>query len=504
MSSTYNPFLLTDFYKVSHVVQYPEATTNVLATWIPRSSYLKGIDHAVAFGFQAFIKEYLVDYFNDNFFNRPKNEVLAEYSRIIRYTLNDSSPKVDHLSALHDLGSLPLHIKALPEGTRVPLRVPMVTIENTHPDFFWLTNAIETLFSAECWQPVTSATIAAQYRDILDDACERTGGDPDLVQFQGHDFSFRGMEGWRAAAASGAGHLLSFAGTDTIPAILYLEEFYGANVEKELVGTSIPATEHSVMSAGIGVGNERETYRRLLAEVYPSGFLSIVSDTVDLWNVMTDIIPSLYDTIMAREGKLVIRPDSGDPVDIVCGTTWDDRTPYATEKTPAERGVYELLWDTFGGTYNGKGFKVLDPHVGCIYGDAITPARAKAIGERLEAKGFCTTSQVLGIGSYTYQYQTRDSLGQALKSTYVEVGGRGYNIFKDPVTDVKKIKKSLTGRVIVSTDEFGEIYVVDGLDRYTQESTAAGGDDLLQTVFLNGRTANFQTLAEIRARVAKR
>jgi nicotinamide phosphoribosyltransferase len=311
------------------------------------------------------------------------------------------------------------------------------------------------------------------------------------------------MCGVDAAASSGAGHLLSFSGTDTIPAILFLEEFYGADVEKELVGTSIPATEHSVMCAGIGVGGELETYRRLLEDVYPSGFLSIVSDTMDLWAVMEDILPALHDTIMGRDGKLVIRPDSGDPADIICGTGRHLASSGMLPRPflPEDYGVYELLWKQFGGTINEAGFKVLDPHVGAIYGDSITPARARDIVERLEAKGFDTTSQVLGIGSYTYQYQTRDTLGFALKSTYVEVDGKGIQIYKNPKTDSSGTKKSLKGRCVVSTSYDGDMCVVDGLDREAQEGLVAQGDDLMQTVFLNGQTFNIQTLAEIRKRV---
>ena len=489
-----NPFLLTDFYKISHPDQYPEGTEVVYSTGIPRESRIEGIDHVVMFGLQGFVKEYLIDYFNENFFNRPKDEVLAEYSRIIKFTLGVEEPDTSRIGYLHDLGYLPLEIKAVPEGSRVPLRVPMFTIENTDPKCFWLTNSLETLMSCEIWQSFTSATIAAEYRRILDHWCSVTGGDPSLVQFQGHDFSMRGMVKIGGAAASGAGHLLSFTGTDTIPAILYLEKFYGADVEKELVGTSIPATEHTVMCTGIGVEGELETYRRIIRDVYPSGFVSIVSDTLDLWKVMDEIVPALHDDIMSRDGRVVIRPDSGDPADIICGTH-----PYLGGATSEQKGVYELLWDQFGGTVNAKGYLVLDPHVGCIYGDSITLDRANDIMRRLAAKGFCVTSQVLGVGSYTYQYQTRDTFGFKLGATYVEVNGEGINIFKDPATDKAKVKKSLTGRVSVYR-QVGELYVIDGLTREKQDSYERY--DILETVFYNGELKRDETLAEIRARVA--
>ena len=440
-----------------------------------------------------------MEYWNEHFFERDKLDVLDEYQRIIRHTLGDPNPDVSHLAALWDLGYLPLSIRAVPEGTRVPLRVPMLTIENTDPRFFWLTNALETLFSVQVWIQATSATIAAQYRSLLDGWAARTGGDPEFVQFQGHDFSYRGHTSTPSAAASGAGHLLSFVGTDTIPAILYLEAYYGANVENELVGTSVPASEHSVMCAG-GRDGELETFRRLITKVHPTGIVSIVSDTWDLWHVLSDTLPQLHDTIMARDGKLVIRPDSGDPVDILCGTMQPHHGDYYLRRPGEETGVIEMLWNEFGGTINEAGYRVLDPHVGAIYGDAITLERARAICSRLADKGFASTNVVFGIGSFTYQYQTRDTFGFAMKSTYVEINGEPRFIQKDPVTDTKGTKKSLTGRVVVARDlPSGRLAVIDNLDRQKQKELHS--IDLLQIVFENGVMYNTQTLSEIRGRL---
>jgi nicotinamide phosphoribosyltransferase len=371
----------------------------------------------------------------------------------------------------------------------------MLTIENTDPHCFWLTNSIESLFSCENWLPGTSATIAASYREILDEWAEKTGADPDGVQFQAHDFSLRGMTSVESSAGSGAGHLLSFVGTDSIPAICHLEEFYGADVEKELVGTSIPATEHSVMCAH--GQDEVFSYRHLLTNVYPSGLVSVVSDTWDLFNVLTEVLPVLKDEIMARDGKLVIRPDSGDPADIICGTPRKVMHTYLG--TPAEKGVIEVLWDIFGGTVNEKGFKVLDPHVGAIYGDAITRERANNICDRLAVKGFASSNIVFGVGSFTYQYQTRDTFGFALKSTAVTINGEERAIFKDPITDIGKTKKSLTGRVVVADESHSGLVVVDGLNSVEQK--ALTDVDLLRPIFFNGQAMNFQTLAEIRERV---
>lgn len=493
MSDDYAATLLCDFYKVSHYDMYPEGTEVVYSGWTPRGSRLKGVDRVVAFGFQAFIQRYLIDYFNEHFFSRPKDEVVAEYVRILRNTLGIADPRTSHIEALWDLGYLPLEIKAIAEGTLVPVRAPMVTIVNTRPEFFWLTNYIETIFSNECWMPSTSATVAHEFRKLLDKYAEMTGGDPTAVAFQGHDFSMRGMSSLQAAAASGAGHLLSFTGTDTIPAILFHEKYYGANTDVEMVGASIPASEHSVMCSYME-GGELELFRHLIEDVHPSGFVSIVSDTWDLFRVLTEYLPALKDKILARDGRVVIRPDSGDPVDIITGT--NSRPGAVYEDTPQGRGVIECLWDIFGGTVNEKGYKVLDPHIGAIYGDSITLERTDAILSRLEQKGFASTNIVLGIGSYTYQFTTRDVFEFALKATSVTVKGIEKAISKDPATDTNHMKRSLKGRMKVTRID-GTITVTDGLTSVDHDP-----DDLLETVFKDGVLTKFQTLGEIRARLA--
>ena len=233
--------LLADFYKISHRKLYDRDKGIIYATWTPRKSRIEGINEIVVFGLQGFIKKYLIDYFNENFFNRSKDEVINEYKRIIKYTLGEDKADTTHLEKLHDLGYLPIKIDALEEGTICPIKCPCVTIQNTHPDFLWITNFIETLFSMEVWKPMTSATIAKKYRSIMDKWAEKTCDNNIHVDFQGHDFSMRGMGGLDSAMTSGAGHLTSFKGTDTIPAICYLENYYNADVEKEVVGTSIPA-----------------------------------------------------------------------------------------------------------------------------------------------------------------------------------------------------------------------------------------------------------------------
>lgn len=487
-----NPVLLCDFYKLSHRRMYPEGTQYVYSTWTPRKSYIPEIKEVICFGLQAFLKN-LNDTFRVNFFERNFDVVALEYGRFIKYTLGDNKPDTTHLRELWDLGYLPLEFRALAEGTRVPLRVPMITVRNTDPRFFWLTNYIETLMSCELWMPMTSATIADQYRKVMNKWAMKTTGSVEGVQFLGHDFSMRGMANVRAAAASGAGHLLSFVGTDTCPAIDFLEQYYHADIEKELVGTSVPASEHSVMCS-YGKDSEFDCYKRLMTEVHPHGFLSVVSDTWDLWKVISDVIAPLKDTIMARDGKVVVRPDSGDPVLILCGN------PFSTN--PAEnKGVVELLWDIFGGTINENGYKVLHPAIGCIYGDAITLERCAQICEYLEVKGFASTNVVYGIGSYSYQFNTRDTFGFAMKSTAVVVNGEERMIFKDPVTDTGT-KKSAKGRVVVIKDPVtGGLIVEDQMDIFMdekQEHPLEFKNDELKLVYRNGAILAGTTLSVIR------
>lgn len=479
-----NAMLLCDFYKISHKNMYPEGTSLVYSTWTPRASRMKDVNEVVCFGAQAFIKNYLIDFFNENFFDQPKEKIVKEYKRILKHTLGVDADST-HIEELHDLGFLPLKIKALPEGTLVPLRVPMLTIQNTDDRFFWLTNYIETLASCELWQATTSATIAHEYRKILDRASKFTVGNTDFVQFQGHDFSMRGMSSLNSAISSGMGHLLSFVGTDTIPAIQGAEVFYNANVEKELIGTSIPATEHSIQCA---YGNDWAYLKRMMTEVHPSGMVSIVSDGYDFWDVMTRVIPLLKEDILKRDGKVVIRPDSGDPVKIICG---DKDAPAFSA---ARRGAVESLWDIFGGTKTEKGFKVLDSHIGLIYGDAITLKRAEEICARLEENGFASINCVFGIGSYSYQYNTRDTFGFALKSTLCVINGVEKQIFKDPKTD-NGIKKSQKGKVAVLKDG-DTLKVVDGLSLHDKIS-----GDQLRTVFEDGQLIIDENFKDIRARL---
>ena len=491
-----NPLTQIDFYKADHRRQYPAGTSLVYSNLTARSAKHCGIPAPLFngcitfFGLQYFIKKFLIDEWYNNFFKLPKEIVVFQYKRRMDNALGPDAIPTDHIEALHDLGYLPLCIKALPEGSQVPIKVPCMVIYNTHPDFFWLTNYLETVLSAYMWKPITSATIAKHYNILLKNHSHQTGSDQGWVKFQAHDFSFRGMSGPEDAAISGAAHLTSFVGTDTVAAIDLLETYYNADSTNQLVGCSVPATEHSVMCMGTK-DNEIGTFRRLITEIYQKGIVSIVSDTWDFWKVVTEYATELREEILDREGKVVFRPDSGDPVKIICG---DEELLGVEGKVPQYRGAVECLWNVFGGTVNEEGYKVLDPHVGVIYGDSITLERAHLILKNLKKKGFAANNVVFGVGSYTYQHVTRDTFGFAVKSTAGCVNGEYREIFKDPVTD-DGVKKSLKGFIKICKDNDGNYVAFD------QQKTIYEPDDLMQDVFKDGNLVKQTSLEEIRALV---
>ncbi|QFG10307.1 nicotinamide phosphoribosyl transferase [Mycobacterium phage DyoEdafos] len=480
----------TDAYKLGHIDQYALSgeVTRVYSNWTNRKSRLPGVDKVVHFGLQAYIQAHLVDAFEPFFKTLDEDQVAELYEERVAQILGPDAAKSigsDHIRKLHRLGYLPLRFNAVPEGTAVPIGVPSFTVENTHPDFYWLTNYVETGLSAGVWQASTSATIAREYRKVLDAAAKRTGADPAGVDWQCHDFSYRGMSSHESAASSGAAHLLSFTGTDSLVALDWIDRYYGG----EFVAGSVPATEHSVMCTGIETVGELETFKRLL-DLYPTGIVSVVSDTFDLWAVLTRYLPTLYGQIVGRDGKLVIRPDSGDPEKIICGD------PNAPKGSNEWWGALNLLYDTFGGVKNDAGYIELDSHVGLIYGDSITLDRAKSITDRMEKLGFASSNVVFGVGSFTYQHNTRDTFGSAMKATWAEVDGRGYNLLKNPVTD-DGTKKSATGRLAVLRDLQGELVLVQNADQYDEFASE------LRPVWENGKFVLRQSFAGVRGTLAQ-
>ncbi|ATW58260.1 nicotinamide phosphoribosyltransferase [Pseudomonas phage ventosus] len=589
---------MVDVYKIGHADMYTEGTDFLYSNLTPRSDkYFRasGVSKMydgkmVVFGTQGSIMEIVEDW-NDSFFSQPKEKVIRRYRRRVNGVIGEGKVSTKRMEALHDLGYLPLEIKTIDEGARIGMKVPMLTIKNTIGEFFWLVNYLETALSDQIWQLATNATIAYEYKRILVAAALRTGAATEGVLFQGHDFSMRGMPGYIAASRSGSGHLASFSGTDTVGAIDYIEDYYGEGLDLDayFIAGSIPATEHAVSSSNIltraarmeseftgAMGEECRDLRleaetefliHYITKLNPNGFCSYVADTYNYFGVLTEVLPRAYSQIMARDGRLVIRPDSGDPLTIICGSidkvyktleealeeerdahyeeaaedcegshnigadyyetlvyitdeskyyniktkfeynrhdkqyyyidNWGDAgEPVATEVQPSAemKGSIQLLWETFGGTVNAAGFKELDSHIGLIYGDSITLARAQAITDRLEKLGFASTNVVFGIGSYTYQCNTRDTFGTAMKATATAVNGELFEIYKDPATG-DKLKQSARGLLRVDLVD-GE-YVLR--DQVTVEEEHGGE---LKVRFRDGKFFNVTNIDTIRQRLA--
>lgn len=422
-----NLLLMTDLYKYGHHMQYPAGTTKIHSYMSARGSRIPGADFIVFFGLQYYLREY---------FSKVISETdLQEYADYVTVTLGSQAVDMDKFAKL--VGKRwPVKICAYPEGAKVAVQVPFLTIENTEPEFYWATNFVETLLS-KLWFPCTTATIAHLFRRLSNSFAAQTCENDALCSWQMHDFSYRSISSEESARLSGAAHLLNFSGTDTMGALPFLKKYYDAKLEG-LAG-SVPATEHSVMCAH-GKENEFETFGKLL-DLYPNGIVSIVSDTWDYWNVINNFAPRLKDKIEARYGKLVFRPDSSPktPLEIICG---DPQMPSGTDEW---MGTLNLLWGHFGGTINKKGFRELNPQVGVIYGDSISLEMAAKIFGQMKEMGYASNNVVFGIGGVNYQWISRDTFNFAIKASYAEFSdGTTRDLKKEPKTG--KNKTSLTGR----------------------------------------------------------
>jgi nicotinamide phosphoribosyltransferase len=494
MKQFVHPLLWKDYYKVDHRSQYPKGTQRIYSNWTPRMSRVEGQKKLLFLGLQLFLQDFFQENLCPRFFDLKKDDALKGYKHTVQTSLGPDAITFDHIEALWDLGYPPIRFKALPEGELVNMGIPCFTCTNTHDDFAFFVNMLETVEAATIWGPSTSATTAFRLRLLAEKYARLTNAPPTFVPFQMHDFSLRGMMGIEAGTMSDMGHLLSFLGTDTIPSIPALEHYYDCDATKMLIGTSVPATEHSVMCMG-GPEGEYDIYVRLITEVYTSGIAAIVSDTYNLWNVICNFLPKLKDAILARKTsstgippKIVIRPDSGDPVKILCGDPDADG--------PAKQGVIQLLWEIFGGETDQDGFKHLCPFIGAIYGDSITYDRAAEILKRLYDMKFATDCLVMGVGSFTYQYTTRDVYGTAMKATHAIVDGAPRDIFKDPQTDGGKAnKKSAKGLLCVTRDRNFDYHLEQ---QVTVEREREGE---LKTVFEDGVFKVRHTLPELRERV---
>jgi nicotinamide phosphoribosyltransferase len=589
--SNFLMMLATDGYKLGHGQMYRQGTTRVGSNLTPRTDKIYARNSTAFYdgklvwvGGQGAVQE-LHENWERTFFAKEKLGVIAEYKDFLAGYLGRDLPTVDQMAALHDLGYLPLEFRSLPEGSLVPMGIPVLTITNTLDDFFWLVNYHETPLSTSTWKTATNATIAREYSKICEHYLKLTGCyDAFTLSVMCHDFSMRGMSGIEDAARSGIGHLTSFVGTDTLPAITYAKGYYDAT---GLIGISVPATEHAVTSNNIisilaeleagtyeFLSDEQENIYnkmfkvnkeelRLVAEVMfvydlitrivPDGIVSNVSDTYDFWGMMTRGYPYLKEVIMRRNplglqpGKVVVRPDSGDPVLVICGMkpvigydgkavdfeSFDDLEQsvfedeydltkfdcvkvggvfYAVKQYMHGPGIdkdtvypYEVvagairtLYKTFGGTITETGHKLIDSHIGLIYGDSITTKRAEEILRRLAEQGYAAANVVFGVGSYTYQCNTRDTFGFAVKATNSVINGQEVAIYKDPKTDSKK--KSAKGRLHVSADVEQDGYPLYLEDNVTVEREN-DGDNLLTVFYRDGKFLKRTTLDEIRQRI---
>ena len=425
--------LIADAYKYTHGMMYPQNTTNLYSILTARKSF----DDK----FEDFY--WLHDEMSDTVF-----EIIQDWTSSVsilttdelrtlggvlsksmgNYVAFDFIEKLKSVrSYLYTNQTLPITIEIAKTNKYMKFQQPLITITGNPgigPQFVWLINFFETAILQGIWYRVTTLTIARDLYELGQLGAVKTSdlslGEMDkAVRLQFHDFSRRGISSNESAQISARSHLHFFDGSDSL--------------DSSPNAKSVPATEHSVMMA-LGKEGEEETFKNLL-EKFPTGTLSIVSDTWDIYNVVNNILPKFKKEILARKGKIVIRPDSGKPIDIICGTK-------------EQPGMLELLEKTFGSTTNKKGYKELNPKIGLIYGDGLTLESIEEIMDRMIEQGWATLNVIFGIGAFVYQFITRDTLGFAMKATAIEFDNWGWvDLIKDPITDPGK--KSLTGRIKV-------------------------------------------------------
>ena len=484
MNKVKNPLLRTDVYKMGHMEQYRPGVTKVYSHLVMRSK--KTYTHTLWFGLQYYLNEYLAvqlePWMAEDFIEKAEKILgripSGEVQRKIR--------------ALAKLGYFPLKIKSIEEGSIVENGNVLMTITNTHPEFAWVVGFVESLL-LKVWYPCVVATTSLAYRQLVTSFWNETVDSADMggLPFAVHDFGYRGDTSEEGAALSGAAHLTCFTGSDTVPAIEFIENYYGTGgYDPPSPMSSVPASEHSVMCS-FGRENELAAFEHML-DLYPTGIVSIVSDTFNVYDVVTDFAERLKDRILARDGKVVFRPDSGNPENVICGD------PLAPEGSREQKGVLLLLAEKFGTMVNEKGYKVLNPKVGLIYGDGMYLSRFRRTLQRMKDMGFAASNLVIGVGGILRNH-SRDTLGAAIKATYVEVNGEGIAIEKDPITDPGK--KSLKGLLALFPARAPFPY---GYRTHDQQSEFDEDCDesMLGTVFLDGTAPIFSDIDDVRERRA--
>lgn len=456
MSIKKSIILNTDSYKVSMFKQYPVGTTGVYSYIESRGGRY---DRTVFFGLQAFIKEYLLDPITQNDIDFAE-EILTAHGEPF------NRAGWQYILDKH-MGYLPVVIKAVPEGSVIPVKHVLATIENTDPECFWLTTWLETALLRAVWYPTTVATQSWTIKQVIKNFLEKTG-DPSTINFKLHDFGARGVSSMESAGIGGAAHLVNFMGTDTITGVLYAREFYNAGIS----GFSIPAAEHSTITSWGRVG-EVDAYRNMLNQfARPGSILAIVSDSYDIFNAANNLWgEELRQQVIDSGATVVIRPDSGDPVVV-------------------NRQLIEILGEKFGYTINDKGFKVLN-NVRLIQGDGVNELTIRSILGAFMALGWSADNIAFGMGGALLQQIDRDTQKFAMKCSSACVDDEWIDVQKDPITDSGK--KSKAGRVDLWTN---------GTDYVSAVSTPECADwtSALQTVFVNGTLINECTFDEVRAR----
>ncbi len=450
---------MTDSYKLTHWRQYPPGTEKVYSYIESRGGMFSDL---VFFGLQYYLKRYM----EDVVFTREDVEEAEELSRQ-HFGHDGYFNRQGWLDLLETHGGrLPLEIKAVAEGTVVPISNVLATVENTDPRFPWLTNYMETLL-LKVWYPITVATLSREIKRVFLFHLERTG-EPSGIPFKLHDFGYRGVTSEETAAIGAAAHLINFQGTDTLAGIRLLQQFYGASA---MPGFSVPAAEHSTITAW-GREHESDAYRNML-EQFPEGVVACVSDSYDVFNACEHIWgKELRSQVLQRNGVLVIRPDSGDPKTVVLR-------------------VLEILGAKFGYQINSKGYKVLVPQVRVIQGDGVNYWTIQDVLTAITRAGWSADNVNFGMGGALLQQVNRDTQRFAFKSSNVTVRGQSHAVWKEPITDEGKGQKR------------GRLALVQH-DHAFQTVTTSAGDGhppgLLETVFLNGKIVRQHTLEEIRQR----
>ena len=455
-----NIILLTDSYKVSHHRQYPPDTETVYSYFESRGG---GFPETVFFGLQYYLKRYLAG-------SVVTRKRIEEAAQLFEPHFGNAGlfhrAGWEHILDQHD-GRLPVAIRAVPEGTVTPVSNVLMTIENTDPKCFWLTNYLETLL-VQVWYGSTVATQSRAMKQMLVESLEQTG-DPSLIDFKLHDFGFRGVSSVETAGVGGAAHLTSFQGTDTFAGVIVARDFYGC----PMAGHSIPAAEHSTQNSW-GREHEVDAMRNMLTQ-YPDGLVAVVSDSYDIFNACQNLWGrELKDQVLNRDGVLVVRPDSGHPPDVVIK-------------------VLGLLGEAFGTETNSKGYRVLNPKVRVIQGDGIDREMLKTILAATQAAGWSTDNVAFGSGGGLLQKMNRDTSKYAFKCASVVVNGTEREVFKDPVTDPGKQSKRGRLALIRRGDK---VVTVRDTERQTDES------DLLVEVFRDGIVTREWNFEEVRERAS--